>query len=323
MADNPIEHWEWDLAPALTAMLALKSSEPTRRWEDEYPRERWPYSTDPPKTAAGLYPSEVVGVLKLVRHLEKPREVCERLFPLLGTRLISPQELRAPRLFKELTSRLPASVIAPFLAACGSGSVDGRLSSVQAALVQSVAWTGDDAATPASLNELGASVGVQIPHLPRLVARDSLAAFERDVSADSDWRSHLPNVNLVGSLACALPIDGVAIEVRPGVILDRQRYVRLIANAVSFNGEERFDILATKTPTLSQWQVDRLAEIFDEERSKFSAGVESEWSCTRVPLRALQWLVVREQLRTRGNAEKASPGVDRELMNDAAEASQR
>ena len=72
-----------------------------------------------------------------------------------------------------------------------------------------------------------------------------------------------------GSSAAVLTNDGIAIPAHPNTTFDEQRFLTLLRGSISLTRDEKWRIIQA-IPKLSQFQVDELQKILDEERRKFS-----------------------------------------------------
>lgn len=72
-----------------------------------------------------------------------------------------------------------------------------------------------------------------------------------------------------GSVTAALTNDGILIPAHPNTTFDEQRFLTLLRGSISLTRDEKWRIIQA-VPKLSQFQVDELQKILDEERRKFS-----------------------------------------------------
>ena len=72
-----------------------------------------------------------------------------------------------------------------------------------------------------------------------------------------------------GSLAVALSNENVAIPAHPETKFDEQRFLSLLRGSISLTRDEKWRIIQA-VPKLSQFQIDELQKILEEERFKFS-----------------------------------------------------
>lgn len=72
-----------------------------------------------------------------------------------------------------------------------------------------------------------------------------------------------------GSVTDNLSNDKVAIPAHPGTTFDEQRFLTLLRGSISLTRDEKWRIVQA-VPKLSQFQIDELQKILEEERRKFS-----------------------------------------------------
>jgi len=72
-----------------------------------------------------------------------------------------------------------------------------------------------------------------------------------------------------GSAANTLTNDGIAIPAHPNTTFDEQKFLTLLRGSISLTRDEKWRIIQA-IPKLSQFQVDELQKILEEERRKFS-----------------------------------------------------
>lgn len=72
-----------------------------------------------------------------------------------------------------------------------------------------------------------------------------------------------------GSVTAALTNDGIAIPTHPNTTFDEQKFLTLLRGSISLTRDEKWRIIQA-IPKLSQFQVDELQKILEEERRKFS-----------------------------------------------------
>ncbi len=72
-----------------------------------------------------------------------------------------------------------------------------------------------------------------------------------------------------GSIAASLTNDNILIPAHPNTNFDEQRFLTLLRGSISLTRDEKWRIIQA-VPKLSQFQVDELQKILEEERRKFS-----------------------------------------------------
>lgn len=72
-----------------------------------------------------------------------------------------------------------------------------------------------------------------------------------------------------GNTTATLTNDGILIPAHPNTTFDEQRFLTLLRGSISLTRDEKWRIIQA-VPKLSQFQVDELQKILDEERRKFS-----------------------------------------------------
>lgn len=72
-----------------------------------------------------------------------------------------------------------------------------------------------------------------------------------------------------GSVSQALTNDGIAPPAHPNTTFDEQKFLMLLRGSISLTRDEKWRIIQA-IPKLSQFQVDELQKILDEEKRKFS-----------------------------------------------------
>lgn len=72
-----------------------------------------------------------------------------------------------------------------------------------------------------------------------------------------------------GSIAEALTNENISIPAHPNTNFDEQRFLTLLRGSISLTRDEKWRIIQA-VPKLSQFQVDELQKILEEERRKFS-----------------------------------------------------
>ncbi len=95
----------------------------------------------------------------------------------------------------------------------------------------------------------------------------------QDPQNTSDDSAVIKPIGDDGQLPAGLgePIDTAAIQIppHPDTTFDDGLFLQLLSQSVSLTKSEKLKIIE-KIPTLSQAQIDRLIEIFQEEKTKFS-----------------------------------------------------
>ena len=71
-----------------------------------------------------------------------------------------------------------------------------------------------------------------------------------------------------GSIASTLNNDNVAIPAHPQTQFDEQQFLVLLRGSISLTRDEKWRIIQA-VPKLSQFQIDELQKILEEERRKF------------------------------------------------------
>lgn len=72
-----------------------------------------------------------------------------------------------------------------------------------------------------------------------------------------------------GSITAALTNDNLAIPTHPETAFDEQTFLTLLRGSISLTRDEKWRIIQA-VPKLSQFQIDELQKILDEEHRKFS-----------------------------------------------------
>jgi hypothetical protein len=72
-----------------------------------------------------------------------------------------------------------------------------------------------------------------------------------------------------GSITTSLTNDKVAIPAHPETKFDEQKFLTLLRGSISLTRDEKWRIIQAM-PKLSQFQIDELQKILEEERRKFS-----------------------------------------------------
>lgn len=72
-----------------------------------------------------------------------------------------------------------------------------------------------------------------------------------------------------GSIAVALSNDHIAMPAHPETVFDEQGFLLLLRGSISLTRDEKWRIIQA-IPKLSQFQIDELQKILEEERRKFS-----------------------------------------------------
>lgn len=72
-----------------------------------------------------------------------------------------------------------------------------------------------------------------------------------------------------GSITTALTNELVAVPTHPETTFDEQKFLTLLRGSISLTRDEKWRIIQA-IPKLSQFQIDELQKILDEERRKFS-----------------------------------------------------
>lgn len=72
-----------------------------------------------------------------------------------------------------------------------------------------------------------------------------------------------------GSVTALLTNDGIALPNHPNTTFDEQKFLTLLRGSISLTRDEKWRIIQA-IPKLSQFQVDELQKILEEERRKFS-----------------------------------------------------
>lgn len=72
-----------------------------------------------------------------------------------------------------------------------------------------------------------------------------------------------------GSIAVALTTEHVTIPVHPETTFDEQQFLKLLAGSISLMRDEKWRIIFA-IPNLSQFQIDELVKILEEEKRKFA-----------------------------------------------------
>ncbi|MFH0770631.1 MAG: hypothetical protein V1926_04610 [Candidatus Peregrinibacteria bacterium] len=72
-----------------------------------------------------------------------------------------------------------------------------------------------------------------------------------------------------GSITVQLTNENITVPAHGGTVFDEQRFLTLLRGSISLTRDEKWRIIQA-IPKLSQFQVDELQKILDEERKKFS-----------------------------------------------------
>ena len=72
-----------------------------------------------------------------------------------------------------------------------------------------------------------------------------------------------------GNIAVSLTTENVAAPAHPETVFDEQKFLKLLAGSISLMRDEKWRIIQA-IPNLSQFQIDELHKILDEEKKKFS-----------------------------------------------------
>mgnify|MGYP001588341030 CR=1 FL=1 len=72
-----------------------------------------------------------------------------------------------------------------------------------------------------------------------------------------------------GSTTTSLTNDGILIPAHPNTTFDEQQFLTLLRGSISLTRDEKWRIIQA-VPKLSQFQVDELQKILEEERRKFA-----------------------------------------------------
>ncbi len=72
-----------------------------------------------------------------------------------------------------------------------------------------------------------------------------------------------------GSVVNALSNENVVVPVHPSTNFDEQKFLTLLRGSISLTRDEKWRIIQA-IPKLSQFQIDELQKILEEERRKFS-----------------------------------------------------
>jgi hypothetical protein len=72
-----------------------------------------------------------------------------------------------------------------------------------------------------------------------------------------------------GSIAASLTNENVSVPAHPQTSFDEQAFLILLRGSISLTRDEKWRIIQA-VPKLSQFQIDELQKILEEERSKFS-----------------------------------------------------
>jgi len=72
-----------------------------------------------------------------------------------------------------------------------------------------------------------------------------------------------------GSLSVQQANEGIAVPAHPETKFDEQRFLTLLRGSISLTRDEKWRIIQA-IPKLSQFQIDELQKILDEEKRKFS-----------------------------------------------------
>ncbi|OGJ62738.1 hypothetical protein A3D12_01620 [Candidatus Peribacteria bacterium RIFCSPHIGHO2_02_FULL_55_24] len=115
---------------------------------------------------------------------------------------------------------------------------------------------GDDAAIPQDSGPPPPPVGT--------VATKDMGYDDEDIKV----LGQVGNYRFSGTTS-ALTNDGIAIPVHPNTTFDEQKFLTLLRGSISLTRDEKWRIIQA-IPKLSQFQVDELQKILEEERRKFS-----------------------------------------------------
>jgi hypothetical protein len=72
-----------------------------------------------------------------------------------------------------------------------------------------------------------------------------------------------------GSITVHLTNDNITVPAHPSTTFDEQRFLTLLRGSISLTRDEKWRIIQA-VPKLSQFQVDELQKILEEEKRKFS-----------------------------------------------------
>ena len=72
-----------------------------------------------------------------------------------------------------------------------------------------------------------------------------------------------------GSIAVSLTTENVTAPAHPETTFDEQKFLKLLAGSISLMRDEKWRIIQA-IPNLSQFQLDELHKILDEEKKKFA-----------------------------------------------------
>ena len=72
-----------------------------------------------------------------------------------------------------------------------------------------------------------------------------------------------------GSITAALSNDNIPVPPHDQAVFDEQRFLTLLRGSISLTRDEKWPIIQA-IPRLSQFQIDELQKILEEERRKFS-----------------------------------------------------
>jgi hypothetical protein len=117
--------------------------------------------------------------------------------------------------------------------------------------------TGDDAATPPQDNSP--------PPPPVGTAATKEAGYDDE---DIKILAEVGNYRF-GTIASALNNDKVMIPEHPETTFDEQEFLSLLRGSISLTRDEKWRIIQA-IPKLSQFQIDELQKILEEERQKFN-----------------------------------------------------
>lgn len=72
-----------------------------------------------------------------------------------------------------------------------------------------------------------------------------------------------------GAITAQMTNDSIAVPAHPGTAFDEQKFLTLLRGSISLTRDEKWRIIQA-IPKLSQYQVDELQNILEEERRKFT-----------------------------------------------------
>lgn len=115
---------------------------------------------------------------------------------------------------------------------------------------------GDDAAIP---QDSGPP-----PPPPGVVATKEMGYDDEDIRVLGEVGAYR-----FGSIMVQMSNDYIVVPAHPSIVFDEQRFLTLLRGSISLTRDEKWRIIQA-IPRLSQFQIDELQKILDEEQRKFA-----------------------------------------------------